>query len=138
MTHDEIRSTFAQAVENVKVLFTEYPVVIEYDNRMIVNVDNQTNPFLCVETKIVGGRQADLSANPIRRYVGFFILTAKARLGEGTRKQTELLEFFYTRLDKRKIGPSIIEMADFDGVVRKSGNWTGISALLPFRADRID
>lgn len=137
MTHDEIRSTFVTAVEAVKATFTEYPLVIEYDNRSIVDPDTQTNPFLCVEVKLIEGRQADLSADPIRRYAGFFILTSKVRINEGSKKQSELLEYFYTRLDRRKIGPSVIQMADFDGVVRKSGNWTGISALLPFRADRI-
>lgn len=134
MTQDDIRAAVVAEAEVIKALFTDYPLVIEYDNRVMVESATQEDPFLCLEVVTHAGRQADLSSNPIHRLVGHVILTAKVKVGEGTKRQTDLLEFFYTRLQRRKLGPAILEMADFDKPRTVKG-WVGYSALIPFRAD---
>lgn len=137
MTHDDIRAAVVAEVEVIKATFTAYPLVVEYDNRLGVDMALQQNPFLCVEVQVFAGRQADLSSNPIHRLTGFLILTSKVKEGEGVKKQVDLLDFFYPKLQKRKIGPAIFEMADFDKPRTVKG-WVGYSALIPFRADRVN
>jgi hypothetical protein len=135
MNQDDIRAALVAEVEAVKATFATYPLTIEYDNRIVVDPATQVNPFLCVEVDVYDGWQADLSSNPIHRLLGMLILTAKVKVGSGVKQQTDLLDFFYPKLQRRKIGPAILEMAKPDKA-RTVGGWVGMSALIPFRADR--
>jgi hypothetical protein len=135
MTLDTYRAQLAAAVTQAAQEWTEYDVAVEYENRFIVDPEQQQKPFLCVELKFNDGKQADLSAKPRHRLVGFVILTVKVREGEGTAAAMRLLEHFYPRLQHRKIGDMHIEFAKVVTPPARSG-WYGLSAMLPFRVDK--
>lgn len=129
-TLDEYRQDIMTAVAAAAATFTAYPLVIEYDNRITMDTQVQNNPYLCVELQYSDAKQADLSANPFHRVTGFLILTAKDKEGAGTARAYKLLEHFYPKLHKRKLGTVNAEMADLDKP-RPLNGWVGISALIP-------
>ena len=137
---NEYRKTVVAAVQAAKAGFTKYPVSIEWDNRDTVNMQQQTDPFLCCEFVFNGGRQADLSNKPIHRLTGFIILTAKSKDGAGSAEALTLLSHFYPQIQRRVLGTTAkvhTEYADLDRPRLVQG-WWGVSALVPFKIDNQD
>lgn len=132
---NDYREQLTAAVVAAKTGFTEFPPLVEFDNRDTVPRQGLDHPFLTCEIQITAGRQADLSSSPIHRLIGFLILTAKARDGEGTARAYRLLEHFYPQLHRQKIGDVHLEYADFDKPRLVQG-WWGISALIPLKIDK--
>ena len=127
-----------QLVTEVEVLRATYagcPLEIEYDNRDNIDMQNQRDPFLCVEVMYIGGQQADLSNKPVHRIPGMLVLTAKTREGMGSAGGYKLLEHFYPNLQWRVIGNVRLEMAEFSRP-RLVGGWWGVRAMIPFHINK--
>lgn len=135
MTIEAIRQGFVTAVEAAKVGFSEYTLKIAYDNRRIIDPLQQVNPYLEVELQLGPGWQADLGPNPIHRISGLLILTAKVRDGNGTAQINRLLDHFYPKLQRRRIGLALTEMPSFPKGKSVDGVY-GQSVVIPFIADK--
>lgn len=135
MSIEAIRQSLVAAVEAAKSGFSEYPLVIGYDNRDYIDPMKQTNPYLEVEVQLGSGWQADLSPDPIHRITGLLILTAKVREGNGTAQINRLLDHFYPKLQRRRIGLALTEMASFPRGSSIKGLY-GQSVVIPFIADK--
>jgi len=85
----EIRAVFAQ----VKADWTNYTLLIETDNRDIVDLASQTNPFICASIINLSGEQLDLGAAPRTRQYGQIQLAIAAKQGKGTGDIEDLLDF---------------------------------------------
>jgi hypothetical protein len=129
------RQQLVSAVEVAKETYANQDLVIEYDNRYLVDMNTQTDPFLCVEVSYVGAAQADLSNKPVHKIAGMLILTAKVREGAGTANAYNLLDHFYEKLQFRVIGDCRMEMANIIRPAKLAG-WWGISAIIPFRVNK--
>ena len=133
-TLEQHRQSIVTAVEAAKASFTGYPLVIEYDNRIIVDTATQLDPFLVVNIRFLDGAQADLSANPIHRKVGQIHLQAATKEGAGSAKALVLLEHFYRALQRSQFGGVRTRMASFAREQALKG-WVYYPALVPFWAD---
>jgi hypothetical protein len=134
MTIETIRQAFVAAVEAAKAGFSDTNLEIQYENRNTVDPLRQTKPYLAVEVQLGPGWQADLNDNPIHRITGLLILVAKDKDGKGTAGVNSLLAHFYPKLQRRRIGPSLTEMAAFPGGKTVNGIY-GQSAVIPFTSD---
>lgn len=129
------RQQLAAAVEVARESYVDQNLIIEYDNRYLVDMNTQTDPFLCVEVTYAGARQADLSNKPVHMIAGLLVLTAKVREGAGTANAYNLLDHFYEKLQFRVIGDCRMEMANIVRPAKLAG-WWGISAIIPFRVNK--
>lgn len=97
-TRESFRQAVVTAVEARKALWSDYPLVIEYDNRILVDTQTQSNPFLCVEIHYIGGEQVDLGGSPNHRVYGQLTLAAAVKEGSGSKQANDLLEHFFPAL----------------------------------------
>lgn len=97
-TRESFRQAVVTAVEARKALWPGFTLVVEYDNRIIVDTQTQTNPFLCVEIQYIDGEQVDLGGNPNHRTYGQLTVAAAVREGGGSKQANELLDHFYPAL----------------------------------------
>lgn len=132
---DAYRQQLVAAVEAARNTYSDCDLVIEYDNRDIVDMRTQSTPFLSVEIEYIRAVQGDLSSKPIHKIAGLLILTAKVREGAGTAAAYTLLEHFYTALQYRVIGDCRLEFSDLIKPTQLKG-WWGVSAVIPFRVNK--
>lgn len=135
MSLDLIRQGVVTAVEARAALFTAYPLVIEYDNRILVDTRAQENPFLQVRILLLGGEQVDLSNDPLHRITGQIHLAAATKNGAGTRQASELVEFFYPYLHKKSLGGVRTLMSSFSRTIEHLG-WDYTPVIIPFWYDK--
>jgi len=135
MSLEVIRQAVTNAVEAAKVTFTEYPLVIEYDNRILVDTQTQVNPFLQVRVLILDGGQVDLSNDPLHRYIGQLHLAAVTKEGGGSAEANRLLEHFYPKLHKNSLGGVRTYMAK-PSTPKPHLGWIYTPVLIPFWFDR--
>lgn len=137
MSQEQIRQDLITAVKALQGSFTgTYPLVVEYDNIIIVDTQTQVNPFLQVSVKVVSMEQADLADNPIHRVTGQLILAAAVKEGSGVKAANELLDHFYPKLHRKAHGCVRTYMATVAPVVTHLG-WVYKPVIIPFYADLI-
>ncbi len=135
MSLELAREAIVTAVEAAKVGAPVSPLVIEYDNRIVVDTQTQSKPFLRIEIKYLDGYQADLSHNPIHRFNGYISVQAAVKDGSGTKDANALLEHFYPQLHKRSMGIVRTHMAKPVPEQPHQG-WCYYSVIIPFWFDR--
>lgn len=135
MTIEAIRQALVSAVVAAKAGFPDESLQIEYENFSIIDPLQQVSPYLTVEIQLGSGWQADLGPNPIHRIAGLLILTAKVREGTGTAGACRVLDHFYPKLQRRRIGLSLTGMPSFPAGKVVNGVYCQ-SVLIPFVADK--
>lgn len=137
MSLESIRVSVATAVENIRSGFNlGYTLVIEYDNRLIVDTKTQLNPFLTVNVKMISGEQKDLSDHPTHRIHGQIVLSAAVPEMEGSSKALKLLDFFYPGLQRKKLG-NITTWTASPAPVHPHLGWEYYSIVIPFWSDQV-
>jgi len=136
-TRSSFKAAVATAVEALKATWSDYALVVEYDNRLIVDTQSQTNPFLCVHIYYVGGEQASLGqATKHHRVYGSLVLSAAVKEGAGDEKANDLLQHFYPSLHM-----TTIDGARTWGAVpskeRAHRGWVYYPVVIPFDFDNI-
>lgn len=133
---EAIRVDLTTAVEAAKASFAGgYPLVIEYDNRIIVDTKKQTNPFLCVEFKFLSAEQTALGDSPEQRFWGHIVLSAAVPEGAGKASAHKLLEHFYPKLQRKSFGSVRTTMSTMAGD-RPHLGWVYVTVLVPFWSDQ--
>jgi hypothetical protein len=84
--------------------WTDYPLVIQIDNRIVVDQGGQTEPYLDVQIEPLGGGQADMADRPLVEQYGQILLAAVVRCGAGTTDAKKLLDFVLPYFDMKDIG----------------------------------
>lgn len=130
-TLEQHRQSIVAAIETAKTTFTDYPLVIEYDNRMLIDHSTQINPYLCVDIRFMAGEQADLSVNPIHRKIGQIHLQAVVKEGAGMAKALQLLDHFSPLIQRKTLGGVYTRMATFTKEQMYKG-WVYYPAIIPF------
>lgn len=136
MTLEAARLAIVTAVDAAKTGAPVSPLIIEYDNRILVDTQTQTKPFLCVKIIFIDGYQADLSESPTHRVFGQIHLAAAIKEGQGSALALGLLDHFYTRLQRKQFGIVRTMMADMAPVKPHLG-WNYYTVLIPFWFDKI-
>jgi len=135
MSLELIRQGIVTAVEARAAAFTSYPLVVEYDNRILVDTRTQQNPFLQVRILLLGAEQVNVSDDPLHRFIGQIHIAAATKEGSGTKQANELLEFFYPHLQKKTLGGVRTLMSSFSRTQTQLG-WDYTPALIPFWYDK--
>lgn len=134
-TREDVRIKLTERIEALKLTWTDYPLVVEYDNAEAVNEAEQSTPYLSVRQVYMDGYQTSLSLNPTHRALGTIILEARAKQGEGTARLNKLLEHFYPSVHMTdSMSPLRTFAARFGSSPAKLG-WVGQAALIPFWFD---
>lgn len=136
MSLELARQLIVAAVEAAKVGAPVSPLVIEYDNRVIVDTQTQTKPFLLVKLVYQDSFQADLSTRPTQRFLGDIHLAAAAKEGSGSAEALALLDYLYPQL-QRKVFGSVHTGTASPAVAKLYRGWYYYPVLIPFRFDKI-
>lgn len=136
MSLETIRTDLVTAIVGIKALYTDPTLLIEYDNRISVDLNKQVKPYLIVDLKILNGEQADLSNNPIHRVSGVIVLSVGAKEGQGSLAAYKLLDFFSSRLQRKGFGTIRTHLADVAPTSKQLG-WVYYSSFIPFWSDQL-
>ena len=137
VTREMVRQKLVEKIEELRLLWTKFPVVVEYDNAIAVNQSTQKNPYLCVSMVYQDGYQTSLSYNPGDRVLGTIVIEAKVKEGSGTAQANDLLEHFYRGVHMTdRLTPLRTMAARFSSAPAKSG-WVSQAALIPFWFDNL-
>lgn len=95
MSREAARVEIVTAIEALKTAWTGgYTPVIDYDNRELVNIAGQTNPYLSVELVYLDGQQMDLGPQPLVGTYGQIWLAVLVKRGKGTSQANALMDYF--------------------------------------------
>lgn len=108
LARQALMTVVAQIVED----WTEYPLVIETDNRNAVDQSQQVEPYLKVMIDFLGGHQADMADNPIERHYGQIVLQVVVRCGDGTAEGATLRDFIRPYFSLKNLGGLQLEAAE--------------------------
>lgn len=136
MSLEIIRVDIVTRIEQLKATFSGgYPLVVEYENRLVVDTKTQRDPFLCVKVKYLSAEQADLAMNPTHRHYGQIHLAAAVPEGSGVSKANALLAHFYKGLQHSTIGTVRTMMATPAPPSPHLG-WEYFAMAVPFWSDQ--
>ena len=134
-SREDVRQAIVTAIEARKASWADNTLIVEYDNRELVNRDTHVNPFLCVELLYIDGYQASLFPDPVHRILGTIILTAKVKQGSGSKAANDLLDHFYTAIHLTDTITPIRTHAAKLVRAKSEAGWVGESAVIPFWYD---
>lgn len=133
---EQARQDITAAVEALKYGGPINPVVIEYDNRKVVDTQIQVNPYMVVNYVFMDGWQADMAVHPIQRTIGQIHLAVVAKEGSGSALALKMLDYIYPRLQGKRLGIVRTKFAKPSRAVTKAG-WVYYPVLIPFWFDEI-
>jgi len=132
---EDARQAIVTKVEALRTTYADPSLVVEYDNRNLVNKATQTAPYLCVEIMNISGDQIDLGPGSRHRVMGSIILTARVRKGAGVKAANELLAAFYPSMHMTDSMIPVRTRAARLVRAKDEGDWAGESAVIPFWYD---
>jgi hypothetical protein len=101
----DARAAIQAVLKQIQTDWTAYPLVVELDNRDVVDQATQSYPYLSVQIVPMGGGQADIGARPLVEQRGQILLYAAARVGTGAAGADALLDFLTDYFDMKTVGP---------------------------------
>lgn len=136
VTREQARQVVTTRVESLKASFTDYAVIVEYDNREVVNRASQSNPFLAVTLVYIDGMQINLGPSSQHRPIGTIVVEAWDKEGAGTARVNKLLDHFYRGLHMTdSMAPVRTHAARFSSKRVPEQGWIAQAALIPFWFD---
>lgn len=136
MAQEDIRQALVTAVEAAKVGAPTAGLIIEYDNRIIVDTQTQVDPYLIVQVVLMDGKQADLAEHAIHRFYGQLLLGATVKDGSGASDALKLLDHFVPQLQRQTFNGVHMQTAK-PAPSRKNLGWTTFPTIIPFWYDKI-
>lgn len=135
MSRESIRTDIVKAVEAVKVAYAS-PIIIEYDNVVVVDTAKATEPFICLEIKIRDAYQADISNTPTKRWIGSIEISVAVKKGTGSSKALKILDFFTERLERKQFGSVRTHVAGVAHTTEQLG-WCYFTSDIYFWSDQV-
>lgn len=137
MSREAARTAVMSAIQTLAATWVAYPLLVEYENRTVVNLSTQDNPYLCVDLVYISAEQAELSRSPRHRAFGHIKLTVHIKKGQGVKPANDLLEHFFVPLQQSDtLGPVRTFAADFVRATERDG-WMLYPVLVPFYCDTV-
>ena len=137
MSLELIRTDIVTAMEAAKVGFSlGYTLLIEYENRIVVDTKTQTKPFLTVEIIVTDGSQMELGNSPRHRILGQIHLCAVVPDGSGSADANKLLDWFIPKLHGKAFGTVRTHFAVPAKPTPHLG-WQYYGVAIPFWSDQV-
>jgi len=93
MIQEAARQEIATIIAAMVAAHTDYPLVVETNNRDPVDQTTQTDPYFKVQIKWLGGEQKDLGPAPMVGQYGQILLAACVKEGSGEKAANVLMDF---------------------------------------------
>ena len=101
MSQSVARQEIAQAIETARAAWTPYNLVVEQENRDIVDQVTQSNPYVGVDVVFYDGQQMDLGPAPLQGIYGQIFLAVCTQEGKGTSGVTPLMDYMNKALSRK-------------------------------------
>jgi hypothetical protein len=131
MTLTEFSETVMAVVGQIVNDHTAYPLLVEADNRDVVDQATQINPYLQVTIAPMHGEQAELGQNPNVKQSGQILLAAVVKSGAGTADAKALLDFVLPYFSMQQLG-TIQCQAAYPVQGKSAKGWWYQPAIIPY------
>lgn len=101
MSQTQARQEIAAMVEAARLAWTAYPLVVEQENRDIINYATQVNPYVSVDVLFYDGKQMDLGPEPLQGVYGQIYLAVCTQEGKGTSAVSPVIDHMSRALSRR-------------------------------------
>lgn len=108
--------------------------LVQYDNRVKVDMDSQTQPFVEAEVQFTDGVQASMGDAPLSRYTGALYLSVWTKESEGSKPGLVLLATLTDAFTMRSVGGVVTKAVRPLPAGREKG-WYVQSIRVPFHFD---
>lgn len=103
MSQTQARQEIAAVVEAARVAWTAYPLIVEQENRDVVNLATQVNPYVGVDVIFYEGRQMDLGPDPLQGVYGQILIGVFTQEGKGTSQVSPLSDYMGKALSRKTL-----------------------------------
>lgn len=135
MSTELARQAITSKIEQVRLLYPT-PIIVEYDNRSVVDLATQTDPFVMVDLVFLSGEQASIGLDTYVRTYGQILITASCKENTGMKAAAEIVDFFSQRLEIREI--SLVRTYGASPQKCKTmAGWYHFPVIIPFWFDRV-
>lgn len=131
MNRQLARLDIVTAVQNAAIAWTDYPCVVDYENRDHIDYSAQVNPYAALDIVYLDGRQMDLGQNPLVRVYGQILLAVCVQEGKGTAGANMLSDHFTKALQFQRWLTVETQVAKPQPNVYKKG-WCCLTTIVPF------
>jgi Bacteriophage related domain of unknown function len=102
-TLEQVRTEVAGIIVAIQTDWTAYPLIVETDNRTLVNQATQTNPYLQVAIRNISAEQINLAYKPLVEHIGQIVISAVVKDGTGQAEANALLDFVTPYFDLKTL-----------------------------------
>ncbi len=95
------RSDIMTVMDAIVAAWTDYPLLVEAEDRDVVDQSSQTNPYVTVEIRNLSAIQKDLADRPLVEQRGQILITVMTREGTGTVVPNKLIDFITPYFDMK-------------------------------------
>ena len=95
------RQDIAAAIEAARAAWTPYNLVVEQENRDIIDQVTQVNPYVGVDLMFYDGQQMDLGPAPLVGVYGHILLAVCTQEGKGTSGVTPVMDHMSQALSRK-------------------------------------
>lgn len=135
VTRNTVRELLVREVERLRLSFTPYPIVVQYDNKKTVDLTTQQKPFIELAIVYQDGDQVGLGKDVPTRLMGTIVLAVRGRSGTGVVDMDAAVDHFFRPLGKTdKLSPLRTYAARFSSSPEMLG-WVAQAILIPFWYD---
>lgn len=136
MTIEAARVEIATIAATLVAAHSVYPLVVEYDNRLVVDQVAQETPYLQLQMKYLSGMQMDMAAKPIVGQFGQLLLAVVVKAGTGTKAANDLMDFVVPYFELQKL--TLLQLKEFQPTAAITLNgWYYVTGFINFQFYRI-
>lgn len=135
MNMEDARQALAAAAMTAVNTLVPVPLT-EWDNRFLVDLSTQQDPFLSFEFVVTSGTQISLGDQRVDRYRGVFAILACVKEGEGLARALVMAETVSKALQARSIGSVVTETSSPQRTRCEKG-WFIVPVAIPFQFDDV-
>lgn len=138
MSFEAARSDIVGAAEAAKAAWAGVPspLLVEYDNLRLVDVDKQVDPYVCVEINYVDGEQLSFGATKVVADYGQVHIVVHTPTGAGSLVAKKLLDHFRTFFELKTFSVARTHAAMGAPTFPKDG-WDCTPLIVPFWVHRL-
>ena len=102
MSREAARIDITTAVSAAASAWIAYPMVVDYENRELVDYALQVKPFLGVDLVYHDGEQMDIGVSPLVGAYGSIALAVCVPEGKGTSEPNLVMDYFTSNLQLKQ------------------------------------
>lgn len=138
MTFALARADIVTAAEAAKAAWVgpPSPLVMTFENVVTMDLDRQTDPYVCVEMHMLDGDQLSLGETAVVADLGQVHIVAYVPAGKGSLKARQILDHFRTYFE-RKTFTTIRTRAAMGAPSKPVKGWECYPLIVPFYYHRL-